>query len=463
MFKNKGSIGKVLILMAVLLPILFMPIYNAHDWGDDFAQYLIQAKSITGESSVNLVTHFEEYSPANKGWLFSVLLVPVTLSDSHELFLGKIIITLFLLFLGTLLFYNLRTKINVWSAAVLTAFFIYNYHILSLKDQILPDLLFVALLLLIEYINNDTKKSNAVVITAILILLMTGLRNAGMVALPALAIALLLHYFFYGGMQKIEMRKSVLAVAISFAGMLLFVALTGSKTEGTGWYLKLIYLKSNPLSILENLNVYQNAFTMFFEQEVPAIVNTFSLLLIVPAMVLGFIFRLFRKINFSEVFVILYCGLILIYPYHHEPIRFLLPVVTMGIIYMAEFYMTLFSKVKQQHRNIAMVSLFLFLLVTNIKNTVSAFTKPPAYLPFTSESKELFNYIQTNTPPREPIAFFKPWALSYFTNHASVPLKEYENASYIIVSKNDYLFHFGMPPDTYEVVFVNEEYKVLKR
>lgn len=463
MFKNKWSIGNFLIWIAVLLPILFIPLHNGHDWGDDFAQYLLQAKSLTGEASEGLVTHFEEYSPANKGWLFSLLLIPVTLSDSHELLIGKIVITFFIVLLATFLFLNLLSKINTIAAAVLTGFFIYNYHILSLKDQILPDLLFVALLLFIEYVNSSKKNANVVILLAILILLMTGFRSAGMAAFPALVFVLLLHYFFYGGMQKIEVRKSVIALSISFAGLLLFLAFTGSKTEGTGWYLKLIYLKSNPMSILENLNVYRSAFTMFFEQEVPAFVNTISQIIIVPAMVLGFAFRLITKINFTEVFVVFYCGLILIYPYHHEPIRFLLPVLAIGMIYLAEFYTTLFSKLKIEFRNIAMVCLCLLLLVTNIKNTVSAFTKPPFYAPFTSPSKELFNFIQTNISPSHPIAFFKPWALSYFTSHASVPLKEYENANYIIVSKNDYLFHFGPPPGSYEMVFVNEEYKVLKR
>jgi len=462
MFNNKRSLGFVPILIAVLLPILLLPLHNGHDWGDDFAQYLLQAKNITGEPSEKLVTNFEEYSPANKGWLFSILLVPVTLSDSHELLLGKIVITFFLLFLGTMLFVLLKSKTNVLAAALITGFFIYNYHILSLKDQILPDLLFAALLLVIEYVNGTKSKSNAFLITAILILLMTGIRSAGMVAFPALVIVVLLEYFFYGGMDKKVMRSAAISVLVSFAGMALFLAATGSKAESSGWYLKLIYLKSNPHSILENLNIYREAFRMFFEQEVPSFVNTISLLLITPAMVFGLLFRMIRKIGFTELFVIFYCGLLLIYPYHHEPIRFLVPVFAIGIIYMTEFYTILFTKWKPQYRALGMVGLSLFLLVTNLKNTVQSFTKPPSYLTNNVPTKELFNYVETKVPSNQIVSFYKPWAFSYFTGHPSVPSKSYEKASFSILTKSDYLYHFGLPANKYTLVFVNEEYKVYK-
>ncbi len=463
MFYDKRVFQCAAMLFLVLLPMLFMPLQNGHDWGDDFAQYLLQAKKITGESSSNLVSHFEEYSPANKGWLFSLLLVPVTFSDTHELLLGKIVITLFLLFLGSLLFVNLQSKTNSFAAVLLTGFFIYNYHILSLKDQILPDLLFAALLLIIEYVSRNKSKSNKFLIIALLILMMSGIRSAGMVAVPALILAIFMEHIFYGGMDKKDMRNGAISVLVSLAGMAAIIVATGSKTESLGWYLKLIYLKANPHVIVENFTVYREAFMMFFEQEVPAFINTISLLLIAPAMVFGFAFRVFRKIGITEFFITFYCLLILIYPYHHEPIRFFIPVLTMGIIYMTEFYMMLFSKLKQLPTKIAMVGLSLFLLSTNLKNTVHGYTHPPSYSTANESTKKLFNFIKSTVPTNQIVSFYKPWAFSYFTNHPSVPSKSYEKAAFVVLTKSDHLYLFGMPSDRYTKVFENEEYKVFKK
>ncbi len=38
---------KHIAVIACLLPLLFFNIKNSHDWGDDFAQYLIEAKNIS--------------------------------------------------------------------------------------------------------------------------------------------------------------------------------------------------------------------------------------------------------------------------------------------------------------------------------------------------------------------------------------------------------------------------------
>src|SRR5690349_10934268 len=42
---NKTISWKILLLVC-LLPLLFINVKNSHDWGDDFAQYIIQAKNI---------------------------------------------------------------------------------------------------------------------------------------------------------------------------------------------------------------------------------------------------------------------------------------------------------------------------------------------------------------------------------------------------------------------------------
>lgn len=37
---------KHIVVIALLVPLLFFNIKNTHDWGDDFAQYLLEAKNI---------------------------------------------------------------------------------------------------------------------------------------------------------------------------------------------------------------------------------------------------------------------------------------------------------------------------------------------------------------------------------------------------------------------------------
>ncbi|MBK7970070.1 MAG: hypothetical protein IPK08_14645 [Bacteroidetes bacterium] len=67
------------LVLILLLPLIAINFNGFHDAGDDFAQYLLQAKWLTGNQQAWNPDHTGNYSPGIKGWLFSVLLIPATL------------------------------------------------------------------------------------------------------------------------------------------------------------------------------------------------------------------------------------------------------------------------------------------------------------------------------------------------------------------------------------------------
>ena len=150
---------KHIVVILLLLPLLFLNIKNTHDWGDDFAQYLIEAKNIQqgaplGQSGFvenpNYILGPNCYPPGFP------LIIALTTFDVGKL---NVLMSFFLLCIGYFSFLLFNKWFHFAPALILTLVIVYNPLCLSFKTEILSDLPFVALLLLffVLYLSDNNK------------------------------------------------------------------------------------------------------------------------------------------------------------------------------------------------------------------------------------------------------------------------------------------------------------------
>ncbi|MBL0342083.1 MAG: hypothetical protein IPP71_14855 [Bacteroidetes bacterium] len=397
------SFSGLLLSIFILLPLLFIHLNNKHDWGDDFAQYLLQANWLTNETPELLVSETDSYGPSIKGIVFSIVLIPAVLSEKNELFFAKATVILSLIFLGIMLFKGLNTNCSKMASIFLTCFFAYNFHVLHLKDQVLPDFLFTALILLIALcFSKQTRKFTF--LAFVLILLSIGIRSAGIAVLVAGIIFIFQIHFAKGFNFLVKWYLWVLPISIVIVllGNWLFLDAIGIR-----WYLELITKSATLQTSMANLFNYKNGFIFFFEQEVPMWLNSAIRILIFPAMVLGFLHTLLKKPGFLEWFVLSYILLLFIYPYHNEPIRFLIPLIVIGLIYLAHFYSFLLNLVAPKYATYTLTAFAFILVLTNFKSTTTYIKSELNYSTSSTSSKELFQFVKNKIPQNDKVAFYK--------------------------------------------------------
>ena len=147
-------------VIVCLLPLLFLNIKSSHDWGDDFAQYLLEAKNISGGDPINKSGFVENanyilgpncYPPGLP------LIIALTSSDISWL---NILMSFFLLCIGYFSFLLLNKWFHFSPALILSLVIVYNPLCLSFKNEVLSDLPFAALVMLffVLYLSDIKKK-----------------------------------------------------------------------------------------------------------------------------------------------------------------------------------------------------------------------------------------------------------------------------------------------------------------
>ena len=131
--------------------LLWAGIENDHDWGDDFAAYIMQARSLVqGTSSAFLAANriaMEQSSypigPIAYPWGFPVLLAPIyALFGVNMLAFKSINIVCYLFFLALLWFAWPRCHSDIWRF-VFVALFAWNPYFQEFMNQVLSDVPFL--------------------------------------------------------------------------------------------------------------------------------------------------------------------------------------------------------------------------------------------------------------------------------------------------------------------------------
>ena len=461
------------LIFFLLLPLFFINVKDSHDWGDDFAQYLIQAKNIIEgkpQTANGLIYHPDDKKYAIEAYPVGMPLImtPVYFFYELNIFPYNLLITCFLFFSGILFFEFLRRRISLFTALLLTLIYCYNFHILDLKKNILSEIPFTFMLLLfLNLIDSKIIKGKySWAITGIILCITVSIRLAG--------IAVLLGYLAYeisfilkrkNKSEKISSIRS-LTISIITASILYFflneIIFKVHSIKLAGFYSET--LMSLGLQVKTNLSAYYHSLNYlfpFFGTYLP------SFWILIP--IAGWILHFYKIHSLSDFILGAYVLLLLLYPYSHSTIRFTLPVFPLLLYYMFVFLRSIFHPVRLKRPfQIALNGIFLILFVSEISPARGIINQQKSIEdgPQQANAKELFSWLK-NTDSDIVIVFCKARAMSLYSEHEVLYPSQQQNEQetfiqfhrnkklFIVVSKSepgnevydqkmiDYISHFS--------------------
>lgn len=407
------------ILKNGLLPLLlgcglfFINIRPYHDWGDDFAQYLQEARNLSGGKPLTLSSHVSnpdfvllgpEAYPPGFPWL---LTVSNRLFD-NEIIGGQYLVTIFLILFGWISFLLfLRSRVPWLVSLLLMTTLLYHPWILNQKSQVLSEYPFSFFFLLSVLAVHKKNNLRWFVLGGFAAGLAITIRSAGWV-LPIAGLLLAAYNFF----QKKEFTKPYLLFSISAALVALFINFFSGFYAARG-YSQAVGQIGEGLwpTFLGHLNTYTAEFNAFIE--ISQNEWHFIMTLIQAFFWVSFFFGLIKTKapSLVEISLGLYLLLIFIFPFY-SGFRFLIPIIPLLILVVARGYQNLFSK--------RMIAWAVVLLLLNIayqpfREDIQFQEKRAQPGPQTIEAQQLFIYIKSNLKENDLVLFTKPRALAYYT------------------------------------------------
>ena len=116
-----------IITAILLLPLFFINVKDSHDWGDDFAQYLLQARNIVDgrpQTDNGLLVNIKDPVYAIEAYPvgFPLLISPIYNFSKLSIFPYCILISLILFICGILCFEFFRKRTGEFTSLILTLF-----------------------------------------------------------------------------------------------------------------------------------------------------------------------------------------------------------------------------------------------------------------------------------------------------------------------------------------------------
>lgn len=421
--KHKKAIAfSVVLLMAVAS--LFIHQRNSHDWGGDFGMYLQQAENIsTGQDiSKNHYLFNPDYAvlgPRHYPAGFPILLSPLFVSGNPDIEQILLLMGIFLSVYGFAGFLFFRRKTSELVAVGIAFVLLFNHWLLQIKTQILADLPFAFFFVFSIYLLQQKKRYLIPAILTVSAAILV--KSAGWIIPVALLIETVLN-FIRKREFSLKNEKENLIATVSIAALVLTInKLILQIPGGASLYANHFSISNLPGNIntsaeyllkvsAQFMNPYNENFT-----SIAFVLKT----LFVALMLFGMLRRIPSRIKTFDVITLSYLLLLLIYPYHAAGIRFLLPILPVLLYYAVEGIRMLSLETRTKKVMRIMVFLVIALLYLGPVIRMEQRESQMKDGPYTKESKDLFNFIESNTLPGDVFAFAKPRVLGYFTKRQS--------------------------------------------
>ncbi|MBA3665538.1 MAG: hypothetical protein H0W61_15215 [Bacteroidetes bacterium] len=436
--------GLYFIVLFVLLLTLFFIHKNKHaDWGDDYIQYIYQAHHLFDAENYKTLVNPDDHGPVKRGVLFSVLLSINNSSD--DIITYKNIICLTYISAGLLAFLFLSQHFPSLPSLLATLFVFYNYRNLWLKNEIVPEYLFMFFLYLATVVIYSRKKYSTIVISLIF---------ACLISTRAIGFVFYFAYLIYEWIDPEKIRetsqrnRSLLKSIFWLALFLISVnSLVPLHTPFDLSFYKGAFSDIRLSSIYSNVFFYIKNIGYFFEQEIPGYMNPF---IIYPMLIIGLIglgFRLFKRPSFIEFGFVIYMLALLFWPHQGAGNRFLIPVLPIILYFILNGFYFIFSvlKIASSRRDLLMTVGLFILIATNVNTVLLLKDHSVETGPLSDILKNDFTYIQKNTRTSDVIAFCKPYVINYKCDRNSFALNSNTNnaglmhADYFLIARDPLL------------------------
>jgi 4-amino-4-deoxy-L-arabinose transferase-like glycosyltransferase len=477
-----------IIIFFVIALVYLTTMYPDQGWGDDFAQYIHQAMNIVqGKSMQETGYIYSRYTPQLGPRVyppgFPLLLAPVYALFGLDIRAFQIEIVLMQL-VSLLVIYRLyRRDTTHPTALILLIMMGLSPYFVSFKRDIMSDVPFmlfcVGFLLWVDVAYTQQRFTPASTLVAVLLAFACYLvRTIGLVALAALLLS-----------DVIRFRRPT-RFAVSIIGGTFVLILVSRWVFGGGEesYLDQ-FANYTPQIIIQNIDHYliksirgfwAGPSITYAQLTVPIL-----WLVAIPLVIYGFMRRARRSSLLIELFFVFYLATILIWPSVQE-LRFLYPILPLFLLYVGIGFEGVFEQVRRRAnfrvaRGIAIIAALAILSIYAVRTgDVIASEGFLTEGPYTQPAQGLFEYIRQATSDNAIFVFYKPRALSLYTNRAASTFpytaSTFEAADYLselgadyAIVKNDesrpnnVLASFiDARPAAFELVFSNQDFRVYR-
>jgi hypothetical protein len=471
-------------VIILLLPLLFLNIKSTHDWGDDFAQYLIEAKNIQQGVPLAQSGYVENpnyilgpncYPPGFP------LIISLTSFDVSAL---NVLMSFFLLCIGYLSFLLFNKWFHFPPALVMSLVIVYNPLCLSFKNEILSDLPFTAFLLLffVLYLS-DNKKTGMLVLSGFILAFIIEIRYVGWVVF----IALVAETFYKIGVKYFRQHK----YDLNYIKHEIWIAASCLLFYGIFYLIfpqDIIYYP-NPkvMTLFERVSLNANynyaVLKYFFSCFDEGFLNHLVSYGIVFTALIGMLIFIFKPDQLKPTILLFfffgYIVSILIHQYSDTGFRLLIPVIPL-ILFFAAYALFIILAIVPYKQYIVFCLGFLVLFCykqNSIRVLRSGNDSVPG--PYSSEARAVFDFIAKNTSEKEGIMFSKPRALTYFTgrktfvntelaasNILEKDIEKYSPDYFLVcneITDDSTKAYFSKPLENWKEVYANAKFKLFKK
>ena len=410
---------------------------RGHEWGDDFASYIMQAQSILNGNTNEFIEHntftiFEssvQIGPVAYPWGYPLALTPIlALKGVHALALKLPGLFFFAGFL-VCLYLLIETRFTRIESLLLVSLFAFNPTLVRFFDYITSDIPFLFTSVLVLLLITKPAKKHGVrsqIYLGVVIFIAFFFRTTGIILLAAFLVYQALRFLREGDKRRNIILNTVIVVTVF---VILWIISSIIFPNGQGSYLQ--QLAGFTLETLQG-NIH-NCFYVFVEFFGAKPAWTYFYYMLVLFSLIG----AWTRRNTDQILIIffsLYLAIMFVWP-EWQGIRFIFPLLPLFVYFTFQGIQTAIGLLPEIYRPVGKVVNFTLWLVIIGIFLINSGTQAYATLkdgrkingPFDSFSDEMYEFIKTETPPESVIVFFKPRALRLFTDHDAIMAIECEH------------------------------------
>lgn len=437
------------LLIAIIGLSLFLAVTTltrGHEWGDDFASYIMQADSILNGTTDEFVEHnaftiFEssnQIGPVAYPWGYPLILTPVYgIKGLHPLAL-KLPGLLFWAGFLICLYLLMRTRLRPMEALLLVALFAFNPLLIEFLDQILSDIpfLFFSTLALLLMVYDEKLKAQGSVLLGGVIACAFFIRTTGILLLVSFLVLECWNVWQYRTDREVikSYGRKILTVLGTFGILWLLYALI---FPGGGESYFAQYRDFTIQTALVHSGQYFQVFGEFLGKHT-------AWKIVYYLVFIFFLLGAWTRRKQDQIFIIyfiLWMIVLINWPSWQGP-RFIFPLLPIFIYFAFQGMKYVAERLPEGYIHYGLWAVYGFWLILTISFLFTSSANAYANLqndraingPFDPFSREVYEFIRKETPADSVVVFFKPRAMRLMTGHDTLLSTECTR-----VLKGDYL------------------------
>lgn len=460
---NKERILACLILCIIALLSSLYGIADTHFWGDDFSQYIAQARALVEGNVKEWYEHncfTIEHSMKGLGssvypWGTSILIAPIYAVWGINYIPYQVFMSIcFVCSIAAIYIFLTRRGVEHKFIILICGLTIFNSHFLCLTKMVLSDIpcffFTVCTWIYMDKYINLRNVTNAMLI-GIFAFLAFSTRTMALSLLVAMAIVDLI-YFIKGIKYKTITAKIIVVMCLPYlVFMSLQIILSCALPKGGLTYLD--YFSVNAKAILSNIIYYCKEIVLFFSQDLSKGKVLIGILLIPSAILFcqGYIKRIKHLDCLAIYFIIMY-AMLCVYSFR-QGTRFILsffPIILLCVYYGINIAKEHISDKTSILFKLCINSCYMICIICmilggwSIVRGITASAKKEEAVN-SEDALAVYSYLNTYLKKEDVVVFFKPRALCLYTDVYAYTneldsLEDLRDVDYILNYTNDKSF-----------------------